>query len=247
MGNTQSNKLDELNKSANAFILSKDYTNAGLTYMELGDKSDDFDKAEFYTKALQAFKNTDDTERIKDMITRLISIYEKNNNFNNLAKLYMELANLDDKIDNNEKAIQYFKMNDHNSSKIVQCQLNIADKKIEDGLYAEAADIYEKIADEYTEDRLLKYKSTEMYYISLLLYLTTDIVTAKQKWDQFLDRYVTLDENKFVPQILYDTENGDIESFKQHCFERDQIRKLETLETSLLHKIMKNMEDDELL
>jgi len=135
-----------------------------------------------------------------------------------------------------------------NKSTVNQISLKIAELKTlpEGGDYVGAIKIYEKVADNYLENKLTSGSARDLFFRCCLLNLVLgDTVGAMNSVDRYIDKDPSLSstkEFKFIRNLTQAIEEKKIQEFSDACFDFNAVMPLDRWKTTILNRIKAALE-----
>jgi len=201
----------------------------------------------------EVLQNVSGTESLK-YYKIAVDLHTANNRFATAAKLYKEIAEIEEKEMHITNAIKawsdaadcYFAEDSSTSGN--QCLLSMAALCATDGDYKKAASVFEKVAQSSLEgSKLVQYSVKDyMYKAALCLFVDCaknrggDVKDVEKTLDKYKDMFPSFDgsrECKFLEDTVKAFDDGDVETFTGHVFKFDQILKLDNWQASMLLEI----------
>lgn len=150
-----------------------------------------------------------------------------------------------------EQASELFSLED-SKSQSSQCLAKVAElcsAALDPPDLLRAAQIYQDLGSACLESNLLKYNAKGYFLQAILCHLANQDVVAAQ---EALSRYEGMDytfsesrEGKFSAQLVECVEGMDAEAFATAAFEYDRISKLDPWKTSMLVRVKRSIQEDE--
>jgi len=243
-------------KAAAQYKLSKSWQEAGDAYVkaaELCEKTkNDTEGCNHYINAAKAYKNISSKDSLK-FYKIAVDLHTANNRFSTAAKLYKEIAELEEKDMNvvgamkawNDAADCYFAEDSTTSGN--QCLLQVATLAATDGDYKRAASLFEKVARSCLDQgsKLVQYSVKDYLYKAALCKFVQcakdgDCKAVESAIDQYKDLFPAFDgcrECKFLEEAVKAFDDNDVEAFTGHVFKFDQVLKLDNWQASMLLEI----------
>jgi alpha-soluble NSF attachment protein len=256
---SKTSKMEEAtelyDKAAAQYKLSKSWQEAGDAYVkaaELCEKTkNDTEGCNYYINAAKAYKNISAKDSLK-YYKIAVDLHTANNRFSTAAKLYKEIAELEEKEMNvvgamkawNDAADCYFAEDSTTSGN--QCLLQVASLSATDGDYKRAASLFEKVAQSSLEgSKLVQYSVKDYLYKAALCRFVLcaksgdckDVESAIEKYKDMFPAFDGSRECKFLEDAVKAFSDDDIEAFTGHVFKFDQVLKLDNWQASMLLEI----------
>jgi len=255
-----SSKTDEalelLARAANMFKMAKKWSQAGNTFSKIANhhvkEGAKHDAATNFVDAANCYKKTDPKEAAGSL-QKAIDIYTDMGRFTIAAKHHQtvaelfesEAADLDRAIQHYEKAADYFKGEESNSS-ATKCLVKVAQYAAQQENYDKAIQIYEQVAAAALQSNLLKYSAKDYFFRASLCHLCVDSINATHaviKYEEQHPAFGDSREAKLVKTLCSEIENQDIEAFTEAVKQFDSISRLDTWYTTLLLRVKKSLSD----
>ncbi|CAN8068421.1 unnamed protein product [Agarophyton chilense] len=262
MGMSSANKEEAAEtfvKAANCFKLAKAWSKAGNalekaaeSYAKISDM--EYEAASKYSDAGKAYKNSDMRKAIAAYENAII-LYSDAARFQQCARLKKEVAEILEAESNNAGALDaynaaadFYDMDDAKSN-ANSMRVKVASLNALEGKFADAADLYESIAENALSSNLLKYGAREhLLRAGLCRLCLADVIGAQrslEKYDSMDPSFTTSREGKLLDSIVKAVDEGDVELFTNTVYEYDSMSKLDEWKTTILLKIKNNIKADE--
>lgn len=246
-------------KAANCFKLAKAWTKAGTaleraaeTYTDISEMQ--YEAASKYSEAGKAYKNVDIKKAI-NAYENAVTLYSDAARFQQCARLKKEVAEIFEAENQNAAALEaynsaadFYDMDDAKSN-ANSMRLKAASLNGLEGKYAEAADMFESIAQNALSSNMLKYGAREhLLKAGLCRLCISDVIGAQravESYDSMDPTFATSREGKLLQAVVNAVDEGDVEAFTSHVFEYDSLSKLDEWKTTILLKIKNNIKADE--
>lgn len=249
-------------KAANCFKLAKAWSQAGVAfekaaaaYASTSDMA--YEAASKYADAAKAYKNSDPKKAVA-AYESAINLYSDAARFQQCARYKKEVAELYETEQDVQNALNsyiaaadFYDMEDAKSN-ANSMRVKVAMLSASAGKYAEAADLYESVAQNALASNMLKYGAREhLLRAGLCRLCLADIVGAQRavtKYGEMDPTFSTAREGKLLEAVVAAVDEGDVEAFTNHVYEYDSLSKLDEWKTAMLLKIKNNIkaEDDDL-
>lgn len=253
----QDEALECYGRAANLFKMAKKWAQAGNTFItvaqhhaKLGNKHD---AATNYVDAANCFKKSDPKEAVNSL-DKAVDIYTDMGRFTIAAKHHQtiaeifesDIADLDKAMTHYEKAADYFKGEESNSS-ANKCMLKVAQYAAQLENYDRAIEIYEQVAASALESSLLKYSAKEYFFRAALCHLCVDSLNAQHAVQRYEEQYPAFSDSreaKLVKALVKHLEDEDVDAFTEEVKNFDQVSRLDQWYTTILLRIKKQIPDD---
>jgi len=255
----QDEAIEMYGRAANLFKMAKKWKQAGDTFTTIANihikNGAKHDASTNYVDASTCYKKSDPKDAAASL-QKAIDIYTESGRFTIAAKHHQTIAeiyesegaDLEKAMQNYEKAADYFKGEESNSS-ANKCMLKVAEYSAKLEQYERAIEIYEKVAAAALESSLLKYSAKEHFFRATLCHLCVDALNAEhalQKYEELYPAFGDCREAKLVKTLIKTVEEQDVEAFTNATQEFDSVSRLENFHTTLLLRVKKliPVEDD---
>jgi len=255
----QDEAIEMYGRAANLFKMAKKWKQAGDTFTTIANihikNGSKHDASTNYVDASTCYKKSDPKDAAASL-QKAIDIYTESGRFTIAAKHHQTIAeiyesegaDLEKAMQNYEKAADYFKGEESNSS-ANKCMLKVAEYSAKLEQYERAIEIYEKVAAAALESSLLKYSAKEHFFRATLCHLCVDALNAEhalQKYEELYPAFGDCREAKLVKTLIKTVEEQDVEAFTNATQEFDSVSRLENFHTTLLLRVKKliPVEDD---
>jgi len=250
----QDEALECYGRAANLFKMAKKWAHAGNTFItvaqhhaKLGNKHD---AATNYVDAANCFKKSDPKEAVNSL-DKAVDIYTDMGRFTIAAKHHQtiaeifesDIADLEKAMTHYEKAADYFKGEESNSS-ANKCMLKVAMYAAQLENYDRAIEIYEQVAASALESSLLKYSAKEYFFRAALCHLCVDALNAQHAVQRYEEQYPAFSDSreaKLVKALCAHVEEQEIDGYTEDVKKYDSISRLDSWYTTLLLRIKKDM------
>ncbi|CAM9636680.1 unnamed protein product [Ectocarpus sp. 6 AP-2014] len=253
-------------KAARCYKVARNMEEAGNCY-ELAAEQYEITKsahesARAYVEAAKCRKSVEPSSAV-DALLKAIAIYNESGRFQQAGKMLQEVGEIyeaegmtDDAVNSLQQASEYL-AGEGCVSQSNACLVKVAgivSKDTENPNLTLAAEIYEKLGRSCMEKKLLA-MNAKGYWLQagLCLLAQGDTVAARNKQSDFTSADYTFDDSReyrFLDQLIQASEDFNVENFSQHCFDYDQISKLDPWKTNMCLRIKRvieaaHVEDDE--
>jgi len=258
-----SSKVDEglelYLQAANKFKMAKKWGAAGHAFTEIASlhfkSGNRLDAATNYVEAGNCYKKTDPNEAINSIL-KAIEIYTDMGKFTMAAKHHQsiadiyetEVADMEKAIQHYEQASDYFKGEENNSS-ANKCLLKVAMFAAQMEKYDKAIQIYEQVASSSLESSLLKYSAKEYMFRAALCHLCVDhedAGIALTKYEEMYPAFQDSRECKLIKALMTHLEEQNVDAFTDTVKEYDSISRLDQWYTTMLLRIKKSINAEDL-
>lgn len=258
-----SSKVDEgmelYLQAANKFKMAKKWGSAGHAFTEIASlhqkAGNRLDAATNYVEAGNCYKKTDPNEAVNSLL-KAIEIYTDMGKFTMAAKHHQsiadiyetEVADMEKAIQHYEQASDYFKGEENNSS-ANKCLLKVAMFAAQMEKYDKAIQIYEKVASSSLESSLLKYSAKEYMFRAALCHLCVDhedAAIALTKYEEMYPAFQDSRECKLIKSLMTHLEEQNVDAFTDTVKEYDSISRLDQWYTTMLLRIKKSINAEDL-
>lgn len=262
-GSSSSAKEDAAEKyvgAANSFKLAKAWAlsaqaseHAATLYEQIPDLKSE--AAAKWSDAAKSYRNVSTSKAIAPY-EKAVEHYAQDARFHQCARLQKDLAELYETdlrdrqaaIDAYTKAADYYEMDDAKSNSN-SMRLKIASLTALAGEYAEAAEIFESVAQSALSNNLLKYGAREhLLRAGLCRLCMSDAVGAQRAIETYggMDSsFPSSREGRLLQAVFDSVEQGDAEAFTNHVYEYDSVSKLDDWKTTILLKIKNDIKADD--
>lgn len=258
-----SNKTEEAAelfiRAANAFKMAKKWPAAGQCFcrsaqlqLELGSRHE---AATHYVDAGNAYKKADPQEAV-NCLSKAVEIYTDMGRFSIAAKHHVsiaeiyetELSDIEKAITSYEQAADYYKGEESNSS-ANKCLLKCAQFAAQLEKYDRAVEIYEEVAMSCIDSSLLKYSAKEHFFRGAVCHLCVDTLNAQhalQKYEEHFPAFSDSRECKLLKALIQACEDEDADAYTDAIKEYDSISRLDQWATTMLLRVKKRINQDDL-
>ncbi|XP_068202832.1 alpha-soluble NSF attachment protein-like [Palaemon carinicauda] len=166
-----------------------------------------------------------------------------------IAEIYeTEVADMEKAIQHFEQASDYFRGEESNSS-ANKCQLKVAMFAAQMENYEKAIQIYEQVATSSLESSLLKYSAKEYMFRAALCHLCVDLTNSRiavEKYEEMYPAFQDSRECKLLKALMNHLEEQNVDAFTDTVKEYDSISRLDQWYTTMLLRIKKSINADDL-
>ncbi|XP_785670.2 alpha-soluble NSF attachment protein [Strongylocentrotus purpuratus] len=244
-------------RAANMFKMAKKWQEAGDAFCRAATVSISLDSkheaATSYVDAGSCYKKVDPKKAISSL-QQAIEIYTDKGKFTMAAKHYIsiaeiyenELIELDKAIENYEKAADFYKGEDSNSS-ANKCLLKVAMYSAQQMNYSKACQIYEEVASSAMDNSLLKYSAKDHFFKAALCHLCIDLQNAQLALQRYNDSFATFADSreyKLLQKLIGALEDQNEDAYTEAVKEYDSISRLDQWLTTILLRIKKSISSD---
>lgn len=252
LGGSSSSRLEDASdlyiQAANMYRLEKNFSEAGKQFVNaalLQKKLNSHnDVANNFIEAYKCYKTSSPTDAIECLLKAIHIFLTQNGQFRRAANFQMDLSELYESSGDVENAIEnYEKAGDYFSTDQAEALSSKAFSKAADlsaalEKYSKAITLYDNIIQKMAGNNLSRWSLKEYYFKVILCSLCLDdVVEAQKRLDNYaLDEpsFATTREFKLLQDISTILENGTPEEFADAVYEFDQFSKLDKLKTKLL-------------
>lgn len=226
-------------KAAEQFELAKSNHEASSAHIEAAKCHKSSDKStlaiESYTKAINIYNEAGRFQQAGKMLKEVGEIHEKNREFPAAVDALQQAAE--------------FLQSENSTASANACFVKIATMISQDMNppdLGRAAEIFERLGKSCMEKKLLQMNAKGYWLQAGLCHLAQgDTVGARNKQSEFMSEDYNFEDSRewrFLDQLIKANEDLDMESFSTHCYEYDQISKLDAWKTKMLLKIKRTIE-----
>jgi alpha-soluble NSF attachment protein len=250
-GNKFEDALALFEKAANKYKMTKNYKEAGDTYMKMVQchvkLNSKYDAASAYYDASQMYRKVDPKLAI-DALQQAIAVQTELGKFSTAAKLEKELGelleeenNAQDAVTHYQTAADYFDAENQKTS-ANQCLLKAAHLLASTGQYEEAISKFEQVANASLDEKLLKWGVREHLFKASICHLAnmTDLDSGLESVKHAVEGYKDMDvhfpdsyECKLIDNVIKAMEAKDVKQFQMALKEYDNVKKLDNWQTQL--------------
>ncbi|XP_074648244.1 alpha-soluble NSF attachment protein-like [Tubulanus polymorphus] len=243
-------------KAAYALKMAKKWKAAGDAFCQSSElklrMQSKHEAATHYVEAATCYKKADPNEAIRVMM-KAIEIYTDMGRFTVAAKHHMtvaeiyetELVDMEQAISNYEKAADYYKGEESNSS-ASKCLTKVAHFCAQIEMYDKAVEIFEEIGRNAMDNKLLHYGAKEYFFKAALCHMCIDLLNAQQamaKYEEMFPVFSGSREHKFLKTLMQACEDNEIDVYTEAVKDYDSISRLDTWLTTILLRIKKGISD----
>jgi len=260
MGSKQEDAAELYDKAAAQFKIAKCYDQAADAYVRAAELSEKLknthEASKYYHEAAKAYKNVSASDAVK-MFTVAVTLHMDNNRFSTAAKLYKEIAELEEKQMNVKEAIQAwteaancYEAEDSKAS-ANKCLLQVAALSASENDYKRAIQIYEQVATVSSDNNLARWSVKDYLFKAALCHLVLgakqgDIAAAESALQRYIGTFAAFDvtrESTFLTNIFESFNKEDVEEFTTHIAKYDSIYKLDPWTAKILLDVKTILKD----
>lgn len=251
-------------KAGNAFKLNKQWAESGKAFVQSAEchlkLQAPHEAAQKYIDAGTSFKKVPGGAGTEDYVQCMqlaITRYLDMGRFAIAAKHVMSLAelyetqvvDLEKAIKFYEQAAEYYEGDDSNSGRN-KALLKVALLSAQLERYDRSIEIYEDLATKMLDSALLKWSAKEYFLKGGLCRLCTGDLVAAQRaiegYEQVYPGFRDQRENKLLQNILHAVQESNVEQFTKVVHDYDAVSTLDPWMTTILLRIKKTIDSDEL-
>lgn len=212
------------------------------------------DTATSLIEASNCHKKVQPEEAVR-ILLEAVDIYTDMGRFNiaakhhgSVAELYeTELADLERAVQHYEKAADYYKGEESNSS-ANKCLAKVALLSAQRDDFVKAVAIFEQLGKAAMENQLLRYGAKDHFFKAAVCHMNIDFLNGRQALDRYKDMFPVFADSrecKLVENLLNAAEEENVEAYVEAVREFDSISRLDPCMTSLLLKAKKMLGDEQ--
>ncbi|CAK9860593.1 unnamed protein product [Sphagnum jensenii] len=264
-GGKYDDAADLLEKAANSYKLAKSWNRAANVYIKLANCQLKLDSkheaASAYVDAANCYKKSQPQEAVR-MLNLAINMFEDIGRLSMAAKHYKDIADIYEKEENVERAMEYYEKaaelysGEGIDSTANQCKIKVAQFAAQLEQYNKAITIYEDVAKQSMSNNLLKY-SVKGYLLNagLCQICGKDVVAinnALEKYQELDPTFSSTREFKFLTDLASAIDEVDVVKFTDIVKEYDSMSRIDQWKTTLLLRAknalkLKEVEEPDLL
>ncbi|KAH8947609.1 hypothetical protein BDL97_11G051800 [Sphagnum fallax] len=264
-GGKYDDAADLLEKAANSYKLAKSWNRAANVYIKLANCQLKLDSkheaASAYVDAANCYKKSQPQEAVR-MLNLAINLFEDIGRLSMAAKHYKDIADIYEKEENVERAMEYYEKaaelysGEGIDSTANQCKIKVAQFAAQLEQYNKAIAIYEDVAKQSMSNNLLKY-SVKGYLLNagLCQICGKDVVAinnALEKYQELDPTFSSTREFKFLTDLASAIDEVDVVKFTDIVKEYDSMSRIDQWKTTLLLRAknalkLKEVEEPDLL
>ncbi|CAK9196712.1 unnamed protein product [Sphagnum jensenii] len=264
-GGKYDDAADLLEKAANSYKLAKSWNRAANVYIKLANCQLKLDSkheaASAYVDAANCYKKSQPQEAVR-MLNLAINMFEDIGRLSMAAKHYKDIADIYEKEENAERAMEYYEKaaelysGEGIDSTANQCKIKVAQFAAQLEQYNKAIVIYEDVAKQSMSNNLLKY-SVKGYLLNagLCQICGKDVVAinnALEKYQELDPTFSSTREFKFLTDLASAIDEVDVVKFTDIVKEYDSMSRIDQWKTTLLLRAknalkLKEVEEPDLL
>ncbi|CAN3377371.1 hypothetical protein DIURU_003384 [Diutina rugosa] len=238
-------------QAGNAYRLQKNYVDAGAQFVRASDIQTELgnhnEAANHLVEAYKCYKDASPSDAIEALKKAIHIFLTQNGQFRRAANFTGDLAELYEKVGDQENAIlsyeqagDYFST-DRADALASKSYLKCADLCAATGDYAKAIKFYDNIIKVAMGNNLSRWSLKDYFFkVILCLLCMDDEIEASKRLEQYSGEEPSFEssrEGQLLRDILEAIEAGDLEKFQEKVFDYDKFSKLDKLKTQLLLKV----------
>lgn len=189
----------------------------------------------YYTEAITILTNNSNFMDAAKYLTKLALIYESNGNCIDAIKSY-------------QLAADYFD-GTYNPQQKINCMISIANIRIRESDYENAHICFDKIADYYNNNTVLRYKYAEYCFNSLMcLMILGDMVACSKALERYASGhrgFSSMPEYKIIDSLIKYYGKGDLENFSRAIKSNNIYNKFKDWHDVILDQLKTKLEADD--
>lgn len=261
LGGPHSTRLEEASdlyvRAANSFKIAKKWSAAGSAFCDSASCQLKMDSrhnaAQNYVSAATCYRKSDYHEAIK-CLNKATNIFTDMGRFSIAAKHHATIAEIyecdlkdfSQAVSNYQKAAD-FHQGEHSRAAANKCLLKVAQYSAQTEDYERAIEIYEKVASEAVDSRLLKYGAKEHYFKAAICHMCVDMLNgqhAVNRYEELFPAFIDSRECKFLKNLILALEEENVESFTEVVKAYDKISRLDPWTTTMLLRVKRTISDE---
>lgn len=250
-GNRQEEACELFEKAANLYKVAKKFKKAGDTFIKTVSchlkLSSKYDAARAYQDAANCFRKKHQDDCVK-ALQNAVSLFCECGKFSQAAKIEKDMGEMLEKSKKYESAAHHFKLaaeyyeGENSKSTATTCLAKVAHLYGLIKKYSDAVEIYEEVADNALEDKLLSWGAKDYLFKALICRLASmksveenlgDVKTAIEDYKDKDMRFGDSRECKLIETLVAALEKEDIKKYKRELKKYDDISKLDPWKTSI--------------
>ncbi|KAH8949805.1 hypothetical protein BDL97_10G050400 [Sphagnum fallax] len=246
-GSKYDDAAELLEKAANSYKLAKSWDKAANAYIKLANcqlkLESKHEAASAYVDAANCYKKSQPQEAVR-MLNLAIGMFEDIGRLSMAAKHYKDIADIYEKEENVEKAMEYYDKaaelysGEGTDSLANQCKIKVAQFAAQLEQYDKAIEIYEDVAKQSLNNNLLKY-SVKGYLLNagLCQICAKDVVginNALEKYQELDPTFSSTRECKLLMDLAGAIDEVDVVKFTDIVREYDNMSRIDQWKTTLL-------------
>lgn len=240
---------EEYGKAANVYKVNKHWEDAANMYMKVAELNEKLGKQ---YDVYQALANVATCQKhygphmdLVATLQKVVSLCIETARLDKAAKHQAEIATIlennhrmDDAIVAYRAAADLYQTQEHCTHSANQMLIGVANLTSLQGNYTEGAEIFERVAQQHLNKRMMPYYARTYLFQALLCYMALgDIVAVKIKFGMYRDIDPSFEhsrEAKFVDTLINACERWSTQEFAQACRDYNMVSPLDSWKTSLL-------------
>ncbi|OWF43827.1 alpha-soluble NSF attachment protein-like [Mizuhopecten yessoensis] len=246
-------------RAANMFKMGKKWAEAGSSFCKAAllqlKVGSNHQAATDYVDAGNCYRKADPNEAVTCLL-KAVEIYTDMGRFSiaakhhvNIAEIYeTELVDIEKAITSYEQAADYYKGEESKSS-ANKCLVKVAHYAAQLEQYEKAIEIYEQIGTSCMDNQLLKYSAKDYFFKAAMCHMCVDVLNAQiaiKKFEDIFPQFTDSRECKLVKKLLEACEEQNTDTYTDAVKEYDSISRLDQWTTTILLRIKKTINSEDL-
>lgn len=242
--------------AANLYYIKKDYENAISAYINASEydlgAGNYFQMIECYNKIQSCFLNLNKYDDAIIYMKKCSTYFFSKNKMNEATKYEIKIAEVYERMYEYTKAIDNYKIalsySMDNSNILNNCLIKLAELNIKILEFCNAVEYYELYLENIENDKLLKYKHTEIVFKVILCYMSLNIDNISEKVSLYCNKFSIFEtsvEYDFIINITKSIIEKNLQLFEKLLCDYNSIKKLDYALINILTNIKKNLEEFE--
>lgn len=241
-------------KAGNLYHINKDYENAVQAYINASEYylkiGNYIEMIDCYNKIQSCYMNLNKHYSAIKYIKKCSDYYFSKNKLNEAIKYEIKIAEIYEKKYEYSKAIDNYKMalscsiDNNNTSN--SCLIKIADLYVSEYDLNNAVKYYESYLINIANEKLLKYRYSEIIFKIILCHIGIKSVNVIEKIKSYSNNFLIFDrsiEHEFLVNLISIVEEKNISNFERLLNKYNLIKKLDNILISLFTFIKGNLEE----
>eukprot|EP00051_Salpingoeca_urceolata_P032398 m.15523 g.15523 ORF g.15523 m.15523 type:complete len:289 (+) comp5042_c0_seq1:319-1185(+) len=256
----QEEAADLYKRAANQYKIRKEWKPAGDCFVEAARIHEQLqvmhEIAQAYNEAATCYKKVDQDAYVS-ALQSVVRVYSDMGRFAMAAKAVMSLAEtFETQICDLPKAAEFYEQaadlykTEENTSGTNKASLKVAHLAAQMEDYEKAFEMFEEVASGMVDSNLLKWSAKEYYLKAGLCRLCNDLVDAQQRIETYERQFAGFRdtrEQRLLQDLSAALEEGDVDKYTAHVQEYDAVSPLDPWYTTILLRIKKTIDNDDLL
>lgn len=222
--------------------------------MRMGDSR--FEIATTYVEMANVYKKSSKADAI-GAFEKAVVLLSEDGKFRNAAQYEQEIAELNEEIDNLDKAVEHYKIardffeQDNSKSSSFKCSVALGNIEATREHYDDAIEAFEAAGDICVDDKLLAWSAKDSYFKAALCHMLKkesfeEIEDIKEVLEHYCDTDIHFGDSAeytLLKGIIDAIEKQDLSAVTDAIREYDRVKKLDSWKTAILLRLKKSIQN----